>query len=78
MTIKKIDIKIKILKNILSPVKTFLQLLCCDYIPIIGICQQENYDKNRQITTLVSIPTTSAINDAISTNLVFFIPTALV
>ena len=41
-------------------------------------CQQENYDKNLHNITENAIPTKSAINAAIRTNLIFFIPTQLV
>ena len=72
LTIKKIDINKINLKNIRPPIGHF-------YFTSLSIkSQQENYDKNRQINTLVTIPTKSAIKDAHKTNLVFFIPTLLV
>lgn len=72
LTIKKIDINKINLKNIRPPIG-------CFYFTSLSIkSQQENYDKNRQIITLVTIPTKSAISAAHNTNLVFFIPTLLV
>ena len=72
LTTKKIEINKMNLKNIRPPLGYF-------YFTSLSIkSQQENYDKSRQIITLVTIPTKSAIKAAHKTNLVFFIPTLLV
>ena len=72
LTIKKIDINKINLKNIRPPIGY-------SYFTSLSIkSQQENYDKIRQTTTLVTIPTKSAIKAAHNTNLVFLIPTLLV
>ena len=73
--IKNIDINNIIFKII----KTLPLKKLCFYInTFFCFCQQENYDKIRQITTEAIIPTASAQRDANNTNLVFFIFTELV
>lgn len=65
--------------NVLKIILNFLFELIYLYVTtFFAICQQKNYDIIRQIAMDVSIPTTSAINAAINTNLIFLIPTALV
>ena len=45
---------------------------------VILLCQQKLYDKKLQIITDINIPTKSAINAAVRTKRIFFIPTQLV